>query len=372
MTLGSAPRFSLRSVGGILDRYLMCSFMKTFVITLLCFAFFRFVVDFFDRIDNLLKYGAPLWASVKYFLYKSPFLISSVFEFAALFSALFSLGLLSRNREITAMRSSGLSLSRLSLPLLFLALVVSFFTFFWNEALVPLFTRESQYIYKVEIRKKHPRSLFGTRGIWMRGKDAFISADYFDTKKNVLQGVVIYLLNRDFSLKGLVETPWARWNGSRWETRSGMEWVLHPDGQISRQKEATRFLPLTETPEDFNLFARRAEEFTYFDLKEQIKDLRGKGIDTTEFEVDLQVKLALPLISPLMVFLAIPFAVKQGSKGGIALSFGLTILIGLSYRTVLAFCISLGHSGALEPWIAAWFPNFILGLVGIYFFTGEE
>ncbi|MFQ5542198.1 MAG: LptF/LptG family permease, partial [Candidatus Binatia bacterium] len=72
------------------------------------------------------------------------------------------------------------------------------------------------------------------------------------------------------------------------------------------------------------------------------------------------------------VFLSIPFAIKQGPRGGMALSFGITILIGLGYRTVLAFCISLGTGGAIEPWIAAWFPNFILALVGIFFFTGEE
>ena len=372
MTLGPARRYPLRSVGGILDRYLMRNFLLTFAVTLLCFTFFRFIVDFFDRIDNLLKAGAPLWSSFKYFLYKFPFLISPVFEFAALFSGLFSLGLLSRSHEITAMRSSGLSLHRLSLPLLFLSLLISLLTFLWNESVVPLFTRESQRIYKVEIKKKKLQTLFGTSGIWMRGKANFISADYFDPKKNVLQGVVIYFLNRDFSLQGLIETPWAGWNGSRWETRGGTEWVLHPDGQIIQQKAAVRFLPLSETPEDFKVFARRAEEFNYFDLKDQIKDLRAKGIDTTEYEVDLQVKLALPLIAPLMVFLAIPFAIKLGPRGGIALSFGLTILIGLGYRTVLAFCISLGHSGALQPWIAAWFPNFILALVGIFFFTGEE
>ena len=359
-------------MGGILDRYLMRNFIKTFAVTLLCFAFFRFIVDFFDRVDNLLKAGASLGSSFRYFLYKFPFLIAPVFEFTALFSSLFTLGVLSRNREITAMRASGISLHRLSLPLLFLSLMISLLTFFWNESLVPIFTRESQYIYKVEIKKKKLQSLFGTTGIWMRGKGNFISADYFDTKKNVLQGVVIYLLNQDFSLKGLIETPWASWNGSRWETRGGTEWVLLPDGRIGQQKAAARFLPLSETPEDFNVFARRAEEFNYFDLKEQIKDLKARGIDTTEYEVDLQVKLAFPLIAPLMVFLAIPFAVKQGPRGGMALSFGITILIGLSYRMVLAFCISLGHSGALQPWIAAWFPNFILALVGIYFFTGEE
>ncbi|MFQ5917456.1 MAG: LptF/LptG family permease, partial [Candidatus Binatia bacterium] len=62
MTSEPAPRFNLRHIGGILDRYLMRNFIKAFAVTLLCFVFFRFIVDFFDRIDNLLKAGAPLWS----------------------------------------------------------------------------------------------------------------------------------------------------------------------------------------------------------------------------------------------------------------------------------------------------------------------
>jgi lipopolysaccharide export system permease protein len=71
------------------------------------------------------------------------------------------------------------------------------------------------------------------------------------------------------------------------------------------------------------------------------------GIDTTEHQVNLYVKLALPLIAPLMVFVGIPFAVKHTSGAGMALSFGLTMGIGFAYWFLLAFGISLGRSGAL-------------------------
>ena len=205
----------------------------------------------------------------------------------------------------------------------------------------------------------------------MRGKGAFISVDHFDTKRGVLEGVSIYLLDRDFSLRGLIEAPWARWNGTRWEVRGGTEWSFLSDGQMIQRKVDTS-LPLLETPEDFKLLAREPEEFSFFDLQKQIADLKAKGIDATEYEVDLQVKMAIPLVSPLMILLAIPFALRHGSGGGMALSFGLTMLIGFGYWVVLAFATSLGHSGALPPWVAAWLANLILALVGLFFFTAEE
>ncbi len=371
MTLENISRVGLLPVGGILDRYLVRTFLRIFVISLFCAASLYLTVDFFDRIDTVLGGGVTLWTSIRYFLYKLPLMISHVFGFAALFAALFSLGMLSRNNEIMAMRSSGLSLRRISLPLLLLSSLICTLTFFWNEAVVPIFIRKSDTIYRTEIKKNQPQSLIGTKGIWMREQGSFISVDYFDAKKNVLEGISIYLLNRDFQPKGLIEVPSAQWNGKVWEARGGTEWFSQPNGQLV-QRKASLSLPLSETPEDFRLMVRDADEFSFFELQKQIADLKAKGIDATEYEVDLQVKLAISLISLLLVFLAVPFATRQGSGGGIAKSFGLTMLISFGYWLLMAFSISLGHSAALPPWVAAWLPNATLALVGLFFYTAEE
>ena len=359
------------SIGGILDRYLLRGFVKVFILSLLCTTVLYLIVDFFDVIESLLKAGAPLGTSIRYFLYKIPLMVSRVFGFAVLFSALFSVGMLSRTQEITAMRASGLSIHRISLPLFICALLICALTFFWNEALVPIFSREAQYIYKVEVKKKEPKSLIGNKDMWIRTEEAFIRVDRFDTKKSILQGVSIFFLNRDFTLKGLIEVPIAQWNSGRWEAGRAIEWTFPPDGQMIQHK-ADVSLPLSETPEDLKLLARDPEEFSFFDLKRQIADLKAKGIDTTEHEVNLQIKMAVPFVSLLMVLLAIPFAVRHGRGGGLALSFGLTMLIGFGYWFMLAFSSSLGHSGALPGWIAAWLPNLTMTMVGSFFYSTVE
>ena len=71
---------------------------------------------------------------------------------------------------------------------------------------------------------------------------------------------------------------------------------LRPDGKLARQQVATS-APVAETPEDLKLLARDPEEFAYLDLQKQIADMKSKGIDTRAYEVDLQTKLAIPLIS---------------------------------------------------------------------------
>jgi lipopolysaccharide export system permease protein len=357
--------------GGILDRYIILGFLKVIALSLLCTTALYLIVDFFDRIDGILKAGAPVWSAIKYFLYKLPVLMSRVFGFAVLFSTLFSIGMLSRTQEITAMRAAGISVYRIALPLFVTGAVICALNFVWNEALVPVFTRESQYIYKTEVRKKEPKSLLGTKDMWMRSEEAFVSVDRFDPKTSTLEGVTVFLLNRDFTLRGLVEVPSARWNGGRWEPVRSVEWVLQPGGgMIAREGNVT--IPLSETPEDLKLLARDPEEFSFLDLKKQIADLQGKGIDATEQKVDLQVKMAVPFVSLIMVLLAMPFAVRHTRSAGLALSFGLTMLIGFGYWFLLAFSVSLGHSGAIPPWMAAWIPNATIAMVGMFFYSTAE
>jgi LPS export ABC transporter permease LptG len=364
-------QFKMLPLGSIIDRYLTGGFLRIFFISLAVVTSLYVTADFFDRIGSLLETGAGAWTIARYFFYKAPLLISRMIGFAALFSALFCLGALARSHEITALRSSGISVERISSPLILVGLVICALTFFWNETLVPVFTRNSQNIYKSEIKNRQQQSVLGTRDIWIRGDGSFINVDNFDSRSATIENVTVFLLDRDFSLRALVEIPKAQWVDNAWKTDQATEWNFTGDGK-TLQKKITAAIPISETPNDLKLLARDAEEFSYFELQRQILELRNKGIDTTGHEVDLQTKLALPFVAPLMVFLAVPFALKRKMSGSVSLSFGIAMVIGFGYWVLTAFCISLGHSGALPSLIAAWTPNLIFTMVGAFFFTAEE
>ncbi|HEX2225570.1 MAG TPA: LptF/LptG family permease, partial [Candidatus Binatia bacterium] len=273
MNLFTAPqgKSPLLPLGGILDVYMIKGFLRIFFSSLLIITALFMIVDLFDRADAFFEAGAPLSTVIRYFVYKIPLSISRIIGFATLFSTLFSLGMLARAQEITAMRASGLSVQRIALPLLILSFVICGATFFWNESLVPAFSQRADTIYKSEIRNKKQESLFGTRDIWLRDDGSFINIDHFDTAANTLEGVTIFLLNRDFSLQGFVEIPRGRWQGDKWELENAVEWRFLPNGTMATRTIDAQAL-ITETPEDLKLLARDATEFTYFDLQKQIAD----------------------------------------------------------------------------------------------------
>jgi lipopolysaccharide export system permease protein len=358
-------------IGSIVDRYLARGFLRVFFVSLFVITSLYLIVDFFDRIGALLGTATSLGNIVRYFIYKTPLLLSRVIGFATLFSALFCLGMLARTRETTAMRASGISVQRIALPLIIISLFICLFSFVWGESIAPLFAHRAQTLYRSEIKNRQQRSLLGTADIWIRGEGSFINVDNFDAAKNSLQGVTIFLLNRDFGLRGILEIPTARWTGERWEAKQAIEWHLTREGGLISRKTVIA-PPITDTPEDLKLLARQAEEFSYFDLQRQISEMKSKGLDATSYEVDLQSKLALPWVSLLMVLIAIPFALRREMSGSMALSFGAAMIIGFSYWIVTAFSLSLGHNGALTPWIAAWLPNAIFAMIGLFFFTADK
>ena len=131
-------------------------------------------------------------------------------------------------------------------------------------------------------------------------------------------------------------------------------------------------LPLKEEPDDFRIFARSPDEFSYFELKARIGDLRNKGVDTVRDTVNLHAKVAIPLVIPLTILLAVALATKPGRKDSLVVNFGLAVAFGFGYWVLLGLCVSLGKAGAMQPWLAAWSPNLLVGLFSLYLYTGSE
>jgi len=114
------------------------------------------------------------------------------------------------------------------------------------------------------------------------------------------------------------------------------------------------------------------EAFSYRMLRDQIRSLQAKGVDTSENWVDLYLKIALPAAAVIMVLLAVPLAVKTDRTASFSGAVGVGIAIGFSYFIVLAFARALGMNGALPPMLAAWASNLVFGVVGLYLVLGAE
>lgn len=355
----------------ILSRYLVEEFLRILALCLLAFMVVYLIADFSDRIDDFLKHQAPVGAIVRYFLVRIPLIVNELLPIAVLAAMLLALGGFSRHNEITAMRACGVSSLQIVMPLFGVCLLLSAGIFVWNEKVVPYFATRAHYINTVEIKKRHMQGLLGDQQLWAHGQDTFYNIQSFDARSRSLVGITIYPIDPEFHLKGLVEIPNARWNGSQWTFRQGVKQSFTADGEIETTMLPPGTLDLREKPADLMAARRDAEEFSYAELSALIDNLHKKGLDTTEYLVDLQLKFAVPFICAVMALISMPLGMRNLRSTSLASNIGVGLLIGSSYWFVLALAVSLGHSGALPPVIAAWTANTIFAAVGLFLLLGS-
>src|SRR5262249_3912822 len=107
------------------------------------------------------------------------------------------------------------------------------------------------------------------------------------------------------------------------------------------------------------------EQMTYSELRAYIVKLRESGADAVSFEVELQKKLAFPLVTVIMTLIAVPFAVTTGRRGALY-GIGAGIVLAIVYWIALSVFVALGAGGLLSPTLAAWAPNILFGAVALY------
>jgi len=104
----------------------------------------------------------------------------------------------------------------------------------------------------------------------------------------------------------------------------------------------------------------------FFELRQYIKKLQSDGYYATQYLVDLNGKIAISLVSILLVVIGVSFSLRSERSGGAAQSIGMGIAIGFSYWLIFAFSLSLGRSGTIPPILAAWLADILFTVAAVW------
>lgn len=350
-----------------LHRYVLSEYLKIFGLSLSSLILIYVVILFFQKIDLFTRYQAPFFLIFKYILFKLP---EVTFEwtlpYAVLVATLLTLGTFSRHSEITAMKAGGVSLYRITLPLLFIALIFSCISFLGNEYLVPYSDEKTQYLLNVEVRKEQPSSFFKNYKIWYHGKRYIFNIQLLDPQKKILKGVTLYQLDNPFRCTQRIDAKEAKWTNGTWRLYNGVIRFFGEQGEMQNTPFKEKDFLLQETWKSFEALERQSREMSYSELRTYIQKIQSAGYDATRYLVDLYAKYSFPFLNLIMVLIGVPFALKTSRSGGAALSIGLSVLIGFSYGVIFYIFLSFGKSGILSPFLSAWTPTLLFGLAGVF------
>jgi lipopolysaccharide export system permease protein len=350
----------------IVDRYLIHEYLRNLLFITFSFVALFLIIDFFEKLRMFLSNHATFGQVGAYFLFMMPMIISQILPAAILLASLMTCGYLSRHSEITAMKANGISLYRIALPVLTIAALTSLLIFFLGEWVTPHTNEKAKNIILIEVQKQPSMGSFKQDQIWYRGQKGIYNFRLFDARTGTLQGITIHYLDRQMNLIMRLDAERGEWKEDHWLFHNLLV-ARFDSGEfpvLSRMKQQVGDLP--ERPSDFQLIQKDVETMGYSELKRYIRKLQSEGYDATRYVVDLHGKIAFPLVSILLAIIGISFSLRSERSGGIAQGIGAGLIIGFSYWLVYAFGMSLGRSGSLPPFIAAWFANILFAVASLF------
>jgi len=354
-----------------LDRYVLSSFLRILAWSLLAFLAVFVLMDLLDHVDDFIDDEASLSAIGRYYLYRLPSLIDYVTPISMLLSAMFTVGLLSKNREYTAMLAAGISLFRLSRTVLITGLVVTVAMIGFREFVVAEANRRHFDVKDYEIEKKPRTNLQGRSDFTHVDADGRVYVIHrFRTRPPTLDRLSVQTLS-DSTLVERIDAQRAVWleDEKRWELRNGSIRRFLPDGRESIEHFSRRVLQgAVERPADLSRRRVKHEEMNWRQLRDFADWVDRTGGDSTRYRADMAHKISFPVINLLVVVLGLAIGASR-RRTNLWGGFGITVGLAFGYYFLMDFGLELGRGGRVPIWASAWTGNVIYSIAGAILFV---
>ena len=354
----------------ILDIYVLRSWLFYLAVLLVTFTGIYMIFDFFQLLGDVVRNQVPPHIVLEYYWYLTPQIVYLMLPLSILVATLASLGLLTKSNEVTAIKSAGISLYRISMPILVAAGILSGSMFLLGNNYLPE-TNQQQDALRNQIKGKPAQTMYRPDRQWISGKSNKIyNYRFFDPNQNVFANLSVFEIGpHAFRLKRRIYAARAFWEPHirQWVLENG--WMRDfSDGRVTGYQSFSvhTFTELDEAPSYFKKEVKPSEQMSVLELRRYIQGLKQSGFDVVRLSVAFYRKFSYPLIAFVVTLIAIPFSFSTGSRGalaGIALSIGIAIV----YWSVSSLFEAMGNLSQLPPAVAAWSPDVLFTLGGIYF-----
>jgi lipopolysaccharide export system permease protein len=377
----------------ILYRYFVKEHILPFILSLIVLTFILIMNRIFELVFSIVGKGLSTYIVLKVFLLSLPFIIALTVPMAVLVSVITVFGRSSQDFEIIAMKSGGINLYKLIIPVLFFIILLSMGMVYFNNHILP----ESNHTVKnllIDINEKKP-VLRLKEGIFtspFKGYDIYIRR--IDQKTSYLYDLLIYESKKGQIAKVVVA------DSGKMETHQSkvvltlMNGEMHeadPKDPLHYRKLSFKKHVLTFPVDDEFVEKERSfrsdRELSAVAMKERIGTIRkeieklkaeSEGIMKREIErrikikekeinrysVEIQKKYSIPFASVVFLFLGIPLGIRM-RRGGIAVATAVSILFFVIYYIFLVGGEELADRGFVSPFWGMWLPNIVFFVIGI-------
>lgn len=358
----------------IISRYLSTSFFKTWGMTLFGFILLYTAIDFLEKIGDFMGKSIGLKTTLVFFAAQLPKIMVLMAPVATLVGVLITIAIMARASEIVAFKASGISLYRLSTPIVISSLAISVMVFVLSDQVAPRTTALANSIWQGQVKDRLKTSTV-VHDVWLKNVRLVQHFKTYDEANSSVEQVTLIFTDDEMYLARRIEAARGKFTDGRLILEEAVEKVYSQPGQIKGrtfQLHHHQNLVLEDwsaPPPGFGRADENSDELSVAQLWRTIDRLRAEGFNPLKQKVDLHFKFSFALLSFIMVVVGLPIGFWKEKGGSVALGLATGLVLSFIYLITMELAKSLGYAGLLPPIVAAWMPNMLFLLLGAYLFS---
>jgi len=353
----------------LLDRYVIRNFLQAYIYCIAGFISIWLIFDVSDNISTFIDEGVGLGRAIHYYVTQVPQILVILLPVSLLLALLFCLGRMSRANEIVSMLTAGVSVPRVLRPLIVIGILTVAASTALNYALAPhadlarktflaseqKARRESQIEAQIFRNRTDSRTWFIQS--FRRGQNIFNNVQIL--QQDAHDNIVINYLAQRALYRPATKT---------WDLESVKIVNYDERGNITHEeiKPSLTIDHWTETPFRLSSANVRAEYLSVPELRAYLHFNSDFPVTLlAPFKTHLQYRLALPWTCLVVVFIAAPLGIGF-SRRGVLSSVAASIILVFTMNFLTHLFLALGEGARISAWAAAWTPNLIFAVIGMY------
>ncbi|MBK8550927.1 MAG: LptF/LptG family permease [Ignavibacteria bacterium] len=358
----------------ILDKYILKQFIKNFLFGLLCFILVFILVDLFENLDKFIDKNLNAGSILQYYLYFIPEILKLITPVGMLLATLFTMSKLANYSEMTAINAAGISLSRISLPLIVFGFLITLFSIYFNGWITPKsnsakFNFERQYLDKNKIA-----GLIQNLHIQDSENTILSIGSYNEPDKTGSNSSIQIFNDKDqsklnyrFDIKTMKldsdKNEWKLINVSKREFDSSLteNYTFKDTIYVSQIPEIKK---IYLSPSQILKKQLKPDELLLSEQKELITSMEESGQNVSRTKVDYYSKISFPFANIIIILFGLSISSNK-RKSGAALQFGISILIAFVYLGFIKVSQTLGYNGEINPILTAWMANILFFSIAV-------
>ncbi|MGI8432564.1 MAG: LptF/LptG family permease [Chthoniobacterales bacterium] len=354
----------------LLDRYIIRSFLQPYAYCILGFLSIWLIFDLSDNSSQIFDQRTSFGAVANFYAGQIPQVLVILLPVSLLLALLFSLGRMSRANEIVSMLTAGVSVPRVALPLLLIGLLTTAATFALNYSLAAHAERARKAFFDEINRSGQPERQITGQVFRNRTDDRTWFIARFKPGANEFDGVQIVQQDEDQNIIRNYLASRAVYDPAEksWNLRQGKVVNYDKVGNITDERivGALKIEGWSETPYRLSSANVRPEFLGIGELDDYLRfnsDFPEQLL--APFRTQLQYRWALPWTCFVVAIMATALGIGF-SRRGILSSVAAAILLVFSMNFLTHLFLALGEGDRVSPLVAAWTPNILFLLIGLY------